>query len=293
MPADGSILRTPAQLATAAAGCAAAFVGVLAVAYGSEQAERIDAAAVEDFGRPLREPLLARAAVEISRMADPQPFAMAAVALAVIGLLLYGSREAAAVAVMIGGANIATQVLKPVLATPRGTVGGWSIGPEAFPSGHATAAMSLALAAVFVSRRRWRPLVGLAGAGFAVAVGFSLVAIDAHFPSDVAGGYLMAAGWCFGTQAGLAAAERRWPRANRAVDDEGGAPHRVALVLLGGLTVAAAVGATQLPELVDYARGHTAFAVVAAATAALAALLVAVGVVSGRPAPSRTPPVAS
>jgi membrane-associated phospholipid phosphatase len=272
MPKSARFLAKPGQLLAAAAACALAFCALLAIAYGSEPAARIDAAALNDFGRGLREPFFSRVAEHISKLADPAPFLLVSLLLVALATVFRGVREAGAVAALLIGANVSTQLLKPALATPRGTVGGWGIGPEAFPSGHSTAAMSLALAAVLVSPRRFRPFVALAGATFAIAVGFALVAIDAHFPSDVAGGYLMAAGWCFAVQAALAAAERRRPRSRRV---EQPSSNRVAILLLAGVAVAAGVGASRLPELVDYGRGHTAFAVVAAATAALASALVA------------------
>lgn len=271
-PSD--LLRTPRQLFAAAAACAAGFIGVLVVAYGSEPAARIDARALDDFGKPLREPLLSRLAEEVTDLANPAPFAVLSIVVTAIAFFMRSRREAVAVAVLLLGANVSTQILKPILASPRGTLGGYILGPEAFPSGHATASMSLALAAVLVARRRSRPFAALAGATFAIAVGFSLVAIDAHFPSDVAGGYLMAGGWCFAALGALGLADRRFPRAEAPAGDQPASLIPVYL-MLGALAVAAAVGASRLPELIDHVSGHTAFAVVAAGTAALATLLTA------------------
>ena len=44
---------------------------------------------------------------------------------------------------------------------------------------------------------RWRPLTLALGAALVLAVGASLVVLDKHYPSDVAGGLLVAAGWGF------------------------------------------------------------------------------------------------
>jgi undecaprenyl-diphosphatase len=66
----------------------------------------------------------------------------------------------------------------------------------AFPSGHTTASAAVALITVLVCwsmlRRRVSRVVlaGLAGA-WAVAVGVSRVALVVHWPSDVAGGWLL------------------------------------------------------------------------------------------------------
>jgi membrane-associated phospholipid phosphatase len=258
---------------------------VLVVAYASEPAANLDAVALDQFSEPLRRPLLARAAREISSAVDPEPFAVLAAALCAAALLR-GVREAIAVAVLLAGANVTTQLLKPLLAEPRGTLGGWVLGPEAFPSGHATAAMSVALAALVVAPRALRPLAAAGGAVFAISVGFALVALDAHFPSDVAGGYLMAGGWCFAVLAALLVAERRWPRPGRHETQQGW--ESVALVgLLALVVLGAAVGASRLPDLIGYARGHTVFAVVAGATGVLAAVLVAAATVAAAALPTR------
>jgi hypothetical protein len=72
---------------------------------------------------------------------------------------------------------------------------------SAFPSGHATAAMSLALVAVIVAPRRWRPWVSVAAAGYAATVGVGLIVRVAHYPSDVVGGFLVAGAWAAGMSA--------------------------------------------------------------------------------------------
>jgi membrane-associated phospholipid phosphatase len=56
-----------------------------------------------------------------------------------------------------------------------------------------------------------RPAVLAVGLAFAAAVGFSLLVLAWHMPSDVLGGYLLAALWISLTVAALRATERRWP----------------------------------------------------------------------------------
>jgi hypothetical protein len=73
--------------------------------------------------------------------------------------------------------------------------------------------MSLALCLVLVVGPRLRPLAALVGASYAIAVGYSLVVLGFHLPSDVLGGYLVAATFTLLGAAGLAAAEARWPAA--------------------------------------------------------------------------------
>jgi membrane-associated phospholipid phosphatase len=100
-----------------------------------------------------------------------------------------------AVATMVG-ANATTHVLKPLLAHAD-PFGGESTRwlNDAYPSGHATAAMSIALVGVIVAPRRWRPWIGLAASVYAASVGVGLVVRFAHYPSDVVGGYLVAGAW--------------------------------------------------------------------------------------------------
>src|SRR5437879_2681952 len=83
-----------------------------------------------------------------------------------------------AAAVVLVGANATTEALKPLLAQ---THAHWMIPPGipifagSWPSGHATAAMSLALSLVLVAPSRWRPAVAALGALFAVAVCYSFL----------------------------------------------------------------------------------------------------------------------
>ncbi len=114
-------------------------------------------------------------------------------------------REALAALVLVAGANLTTQVLKTALAHPRyePILGYRQIGSASFPSGHATAALSIALAFVLAVPRSWRRLTALAGAVFALAVGCSVVILNRHFPGDVLGGWLVVGAWFFAVLAGL------------------------------------------------------------------------------------------
>ena len=270
------MLDTPRRLWLAAAACVAAFLVLLAVVYTTDPGASADKRALVGFGE-LRRPRLAELADGVAHLADPVPFALIAVTLVAIAVVRGHLLVGIAAGVVIVGANVTSQILKPLLENPRGLYGSYGVAAEAFPSGHATAAMSLALAAVMVAPARLRPLVGCAGAAFALAVGFAIVSLDWHFPSDVAGGYLVAAAWCFATFAVMRSVGRApareeayawWPAAVAMV---------VPLAIVGWLALA------RLPRLTGYAEGHTTFAVVAAATAALVALLMgAVLAVPGR-----------
>src|SRR5438128_469793 len=91
---------------------------------------------------------------------------------------------------LIGAAVLAATLIKPLLAHPRAAnlLGGVR-PPQAgsWPSGHATAAMSLALCCVLAAPGRLRPAVAALGAAFAVAVSYSFQTLGWHYPSDVLG----------------------------------------------------------------------------------------------------------
>src|SRR6185312_14110781 len=129
----------------------------------------------------------------------------------VVALLRGRPRVVLAVGVIILGANATTELLKHVLVSPRPGefVPGSAI--SSWPSGHSTAAMSLALASVLAVPARLRPAAAALGASLAIAVGYSVLATAIHYPSDVLGGFLVAATWALAVVAGLLAAERRRP----------------------------------------------------------------------------------
>jgi membrane-associated phospholipid phosphatase len=133
-----------------------------------------------------------------------------------IALMRRRPSDALAAVVVVAGANITTQVLKVLLAHPRvkTAIGGNPFEPNTFPSGHTTAAASIAIAYAFVVPPALRSLTLLLGAGFALAVGGSVVVIAWHYPSDVIGAFLIAAAWGFAV---LAAMRAIAPRSRRGV----------------------------------------------------------------------------
>jgi membrane-associated phospholipid phosphatase len=173
------------------------------------------------------------------------------------------------------GANVATQILKILLAHPRfhPVLGVNQLAATAFPSGHATAAMSIALAAVIVCPAKLRPRVAPVAALYALAVATSILVLGWHFPSDVLGGFMVAAVFAFGA---VAAARQL---ADRDGARSGPLTARVALpppsFLLAGMAIVATVAVARHGDLVQFARDHTsAAAALAAVTAACGVLLV-------------------
>jgi hypothetical protein len=171
-------------------------------------------------------------------------------------------------------------LLKPLLAGPRDPVQGVVLGTASWPSGHATAAMSLALCSVIAAPPRRRPAVAAAMAAFAVAVSYSFLELAWHYPSDVLGGFLVAGTWTLLGIAGLSIVQARSKRT--AV--ETGRPRRAAfsvgeaLAPVGAMAavVAVLIGLIVLArphEVIAYARDHEAFVLGASTIGALGMLL--------------------
>ncbi|MEY2515823.1 MAG: hypothetical protein QOJ89_3181, partial [bacterium] len=189
--------------------------GALAVwlaAFVVPRGRTLDAGALETFTGVARPPLTP-SIHGIAVLADPWPFAAGAAALVALALVRRRWLMAAVVPAILLSANLATQQLKPALADLRivDLRGVQAIYPGSWPSGHSTASMSLALCLVLVAGPRLRALAALLGAGYAVAVGYALVVLGYHMPSDVLGGYLVAATFALLGTAALAALEARRP----------------------------------------------------------------------------------
>jgi len=179
-----------------AAGFAAAATLVWAVAFGTTRGVRLDAHALADFMDVGRHGANQPAEILV-RLADPLPFALLSGAVLTVALVRGGVRLAAILGVVLFGACLTTQVLKQLTADPRGIelVPYAHVSSAAWPSGHTTAATALALCLVAVAPPRLRPRAAAAGAALAVAVALSVLLLGWHFPSDVLGGFCVAAAW--------------------------------------------------------------------------------------------------
>jgi membrane-associated phospholipid phosphatase len=228
------VSRRPVFLLSLALASAGAAVAVWLAAFVAPGGRALDAGAMQGFkgaAPPRLEPSIHGVAV----LANPTPFVVGGVLLVALALLRRRALMAAVVPAILLGANVTTQVLKPALADPRtiDTAGVTSIYAGSWPSGHSTASMSLGLCFVLVAGPRLRPLAAVLGAGYAIAVGYALVALGAHLPSDVLGGYLVAATFTLLGAGALAALEARGPVRARA--------RPPAILSLPALTAAAAV----------------------------------------------------
>src|SRR3954447_12604770 len=206
-------VRNPRTLLAMALACAAAFCMLLVLAYASSGARWLDVAALQGF-LDLQGDHLGPLAARLSNLGDPTPVIVMTTALMTVAVARGRLRQAVAVALLVGATSISSQILKAVLAYPRSgtTLQGTHLDPAAFPSGHSTAAMTLAACAVLVAPRAVRPIAAALGVLLALAVGFSVVTLGWHYPSDVVGGFLLATIWTLLVVAGLQVAEQRWPQ---------------------------------------------------------------------------------
>jgi membrane-associated phospholipid phosphatase len=144
----------------------------------------------------------------IAHLCDTIPFAVLSAVVGLTAFVTGGLPRALVVAGVLVVPNAIAQALKVVTAEGRVDTLTWAVHVDAasWPSGHATAALSLALCAVIAAPVALRSLVAVVGLAFAGAVGVSVVLLGWHFPSDVIGGYCVAAA---GAGLGLSLLETR------------------------------------------------------------------------------------
>jgi membrane-associated phospholipid phosphatase len=263
-----------------AAGCAAVFALVVVGAYAWGPGETLDNEGLAGFVnanhgwvRPI--------AWRLTDFGDPPTVAAITLALAALALVRGRPRVAATVLALVAATSVSGVILKALLAHPRfPPIFDYPVGPDALPSGHATAAMSLALAGVLAAPRRARPFAAVVGAVLALGVGAAVVGVGWHFPSDVIAGYLLATAWALCLRAVLQEADRRFPARERWAS---GAVARTSdMITTGGLAVAAAAATTAGVVAVAgllitdpssaecFARENTSFVVVAGGIASAA-----------------------
>jgi membrane-associated phospholipid phosphatase len=256
----------------AAAACAAGFGAVMFLVYGTFRAADLDARLFESLGRlatPARTPILD----SIAHSADLAPLLAFLAVLAVLALRWGRRAHLIAALAAVAGAAITTQLLKIVLAHPRVQPAlGHGIGPVSFPSGHATAAMSMAVALVLVAPRGHRWAAVILGAAYALAVSVTVIVLGWHYPSDVLAGTLVATGFGFLAIAGLrAAGQPAVEREAQARPRELSPGLEIGVALAGGAVAVAAI--SRADALIDYATFHTGPTFVAFGLAGVCAAL--------------------
>ena len=264
--------------------CLLALLGTWFAAFHIGLFERADQSVFRGFADLSQHPQVGNFASFVAGLCDPQPFLYLAAIPVAVALLRGRPRLAIAIAAILLGANVTTELLKPLLAHPRAD---WLLGGRtpvdaaSWPSGHATAAMSLALTSVLAVPGRLRPVFAVLGAVFAVAVSYSFRTLGWHYPSDVFGGFLVAATWTLAVVAALLSAEEQRARPVREPPSISRAA-RVSLrdaltppgvALLGALALACAVVIARPHQVVVYVRAHEVFVVGATAIGAMALVL--------------------
>jgi membrane-associated phospholipid phosphatase len=200
-----SIGRERRLLALALA-CVALFGVLYALAVRTRFGQKIDNAALA--GRTTRASVL-RATDHLLNTISIGSLVLVGGVILLVALLRGRPYLAFAAAIVIGGANLTTQLLKhDILGRPSLDPNAPGIGPLAgpsFPSGHTTVAMSLALALVLVVPARARPAAAVGGFAYAALIGIGVVTAGWHRPSDVVGAYLVVTGWAAVAAAALLA----------------------------------------------------------------------------------------
>lgn len=252
-------------------GCVLGTAVVWVLAFQSVRAARLDSTVLRGFTGLRDSPLERPAAVAVT-LADPLPFAAMALAILGVALVRDRPRHAIVVAVVMAGAYLTTQLLKHVasITRPAQAPPGAS-AVDQWPSGHTTAALSLALCLVLVAPARWRPWAAAAGGLFGVAEGYGVLVLGWHYPSDVVAAFGVATAWLALGVAVLRATSTRMETGSRRL-----APTFVptAVAALIGALLAAATALVDPMGAVDYVQRHTAF-VAAAAAIGLAGLALA------------------
>jgi membrane-associated phospholipid phosphatase len=194
-------VRTPLLAALA---CALAITPLAVVAYSLGPFQRVDLRILLHLRRE-EGPINALASVLVN-LGDLLPLLIMLAAVCMIGLRLGRRREVLAAVVVVAGANLTTQLFKTTLEHARHKAFEHGIElpwPNSFPSGHTTAAASIAVALLLVVPAAHRLAAALAGVALTAAVGLSVVILGWHYPSDVLGGLLVVGAWGFAALAWL------------------------------------------------------------------------------------------
>jgi membrane-associated phospholipid phosphatase len=182
----------------AAVFCAAAIVPLAVMVYSFGPAVTLDRHLLLDLRREVGFGHTFGAA--FANLGDLAALLVMLTAVCAIGLSFGRRREVVVAVVVVAGANVTTQTLKSVLEHVRNKAfeHGYELPwPDSFPSGHTTAAASIAVALLLVVPAAYRLLAAGVGAVLTGVVGLSVVILGWHYPSDVLGALLVVATWGF------------------------------------------------------------------------------------------------
>lgn len=266
---------------------AASVLGLMllyALAIRTEIGQRLDDSPLGSLDRDLN-PNVFAATDDLLDTIDVSSLAILGLGIALLALLRGRAAAAVSALILVLGANVTTQLMKSALERPD-LLGAGTLPGGSFPSGHATVAMSLALALVLVASPRTRVFAATLGGGYAAAVGVAVVLLDWHRPSDVVGAYLVCAAW-FGVTASISASLRR-PGADRS--GAGGWGVAVAGAVTAAFTAVAFWAVSRRIDLFEVVGGRVEFVVAALLLSAVAGVLMVIAVALLRePVPSPRP----
>lgn len=177
--------------------CGGAFAALLGLAYGPHVTRWVDAQSLAGF-MSLRGGWISELGRTAGGLTDAASYLALSVLLLAFGVWLKAYRTTLIAALVLVGAPAMAQVLKTALAAQRipAEFDSLHVAAAAFPSGHATGAMALGLAAVLIAPRPQERVVWTAAA-FVLIVSVGLVMSGNHLPSDVLAAYLLATVWVF------------------------------------------------------------------------------------------------
>ncbi len=210
-------------------------------------------------------------------LCDPSHYVVLAAVPVVIALVRGRRRLAATALAVLIGANGTTELLKPLTAGPRDhvTVPGVVLTNATWPSGHTTAAVALALTLIICVPARLRPAVSGLMALFVIGVVYSLLALGAHYPSDIVGGFEVAGTWTLLALGTLWTYEAHRPALATRLSEAGarvslrGAVLPPLAALLAAVAVGIAVAATRAQAAIGFVGSHIAFIAAASALVVL------------------------
>lgn len=265
----GPMLDRPRAAVLGALGCAVALAAVGVLAHLVPGVHRLDANVLDAFTR-LREIDVEGVLDTVVHLADPLPYLFFASAIVLLALSRERPHLAIAVAITLVVAPLTAEILKELTAHARSHSVRFAdhINRASWPSGHTTGAVTAALCALMVVPRGIRPLVAVVGGLYSLVIGYAVIALVWHFPSDVVGAYALSTGCAL-----LAvAAVRRWPDAepacSRPRDVAAGTGAAIAAVVFVAVV---ALSYLRPGQLLDDAHAHTTLFAAGAGIAALAA----------------------
>lgn len=141
---------------------------------------------------PRDDPLFDELQTLFSFARDQRTLAVLALAASALAALRFGVRGA-----LFSVGSFAIVAVNPVLKELYARPAPFPVaGDYAYPSGHAVGSMVIAAVAVASTYdTRWRWVVLASGAGLLFSVGVPSVADGGHWPTDVLGGWILAAAW--------------------------------------------------------------------------------------------------